>query len=372
MRIVLVCDDLVQYGGHERVIMEVCRMFPKAPLYTTAATPEWKKICKENRIELKTSWIQNIPFFKKMNRVYAPFLLYILALEGFRFDEYDLVISLSSRFAHGVLTKPQTTHICYMSTVGRMFWESESYFAKESFGGSFILKALARIFLKLPLSYIRVWDKIASQRPDYLIANSLMTRNRIKKYYGRDADLIHPPIEFRDFSKSSGKPDEKYFLVLTRLVSWKRVDIAIEACKRLRTKLKIVGSGPDSKRLRSVAEGSEFVEFLGYVSDKEKVDLLQNCLALIITQQEDFGLTPLEAMACGKPVLAYGKGGSLETVIGGLTGGFFFEQSSESLIGALRSFDPKKYHADHCRSQAKKFDIGVFEKNIKEYTNSKS
>ena len=165
MKIAIVCDALVQHGGHEHIILEFCKMYPGAPLYTTAATKKWKKICKDNDIELRTSFLQKFPFIKKLNRVYAPFLLYILALESFNFDEFDVVVSLSSRFAQGVITKPKTLHICYMSTVGRMFWEPHAYFKYESFG---LFRKLVKTFLKLPLSYIRMWDRTAAQRPDNL------------------------------------------------------------------------------------------------------------------------------------------------------------------------------------------------------------
>jgi len=194
MKIAIVCDDLVQHGGHEHIIMEFCKMYPAAPLYTTTATKKWQQICRRNNIELRTSFLQKFPFIKKLNRFYAPFLLYVLALESFSFDEFDVVISLSSRFAQGVVTKPKTLHICYMSTVGRMFWEPHGYFAHEKFGSLRILKKLANRLLSLPLSYIRIWDRTASQRPDVFVTISKTTQQRIKKYYRREAGVIYPPI----------------------------------------------------------------------------------------------------------------------------------------------------------------------------------
>jgi len=367
MKIALVCDDLVQHGGHEYIILEFCKMYPGAPLYTTAATKKWQQICKDNGIELKTSFLQKFPFIKKLNRIYAPFLLYILALESFNFDEFDVVVSLSSRFAQGVITKPQTLHICYMSTVGRMFWEPHAYFSHESYGGSGLLKRLIITLLKLPLSYIRLWDRTASQRPDVFLTISKTTQERIRKYYHREASIIYPPIILEKFKTEVSKLPNDYFVVVTRLAPWKRVDIAIRACLEARVNLKIIGEGLDRKRLEDLAADSELIEFLGYISEEEKIMHLKNCLALIMTQFEDFGLVPLEVMACGKPTIAFAKGGVLETVVPGETGEFYAKQEAKSLIKVLQKFDPAKYKKEACISQAAKFDLPIFTKNMKEY-----
>ncbi len=362
MKIAIVCDALVQHGGHEHIILEFCKMYPGAPLYTTAATKKWKKICKDNDIELRTSFLQKFPFIKKLNRVYAPFLLYILALESFNFDEFDVVVSLSSRFAQGVITKPKTLHICYMSTVGRMFWEPHAYFKYESFG---LFRKLVKTFLKLPLSYIRMWDRTAAQRPDVFITISKTTQDRIKKYYNREASIIYPPIKLNKFKTRVSKLPNDFFIVVTRLAPWKRVDIAIKACIAANVKLKIIGEGPDRKRLERLVGDSKFIEFLGYVSEEEKIKYLQNCLALIMTQFEDFGLVPLEAMACGKPTIAYAKGGVLETVVPGETGEFYYKQNEQSLEKVLLKFDSGKYKKETCTAQAAKFDLPIFTKNMK-------
>lgn len=364
MKVALVCDDLVQYGGHEKIVMEFCKIFPDAPLYTTVASKKWQKRCKEKNIKLVTSFVQKLPFIEKLNRVYSVFLIHILGIESFNFDKFDLVISLSSRYAHGIITKPQTKHICYMSTVGRMFWEPNLYFKYENFG---IFKSLAKTFLSLPLSYLRVWDNVASTRPDYYIANSVVTKNRIKKYYQKDSFIINPTLSVSDFYNAQA---EDYFLVITRLVSWKRVDIAINACIDLGLKLKIVSVGPYENKLRELSNGHVNIEFLGYVSDKQKARLLSKCKALINTQYEDFGIVPLEALASGKPVIAYKKGGVLETIIDGKNGTFFEEQTSESLKKALESFDPKNYSVVDCIRSASKYDRKYFRKKVKEFINS--
>lgn len=373
MKIALVCDDLVQHGGHEKVVMDMCRLFPGAPLYTTVATKTWQIKCEKQGIELRYSFLQKVPFKKSINRILAPFMFYVIALEQFDFDEYDLVISLSSRFAHGILTKPQTKHICYMSTVGRMIWEPHTYFEHEKFWG---LRRLAKAFLSLPLMHLRIWDLIASNRPDYFLANSLVTQARIKKYYKRDSIIVHPAIDISVFNEAFNEvgpkdDEEKYFFVITRLASWKKVEIAIKACADLGVSLKIAGDGPDLKHLKKVAlenlENKAKVEFLGYVSDEEKIKYLRNCQALIMTQYEDFGITPLEAMACGSPVVAYKKGGVLETVIEGETGSFYDAQTSESLASVLETFSKEDFDLETIKTRAKKFDISEFNQGISEF-----
>jgi glycosyltransferase involved in cell wall biosynthesis len=367
MKVALVCDDLVQHGGHEKVILDICKIFPQAPLYTTIATRKWQEICRQKGIKLVTSRMQILPFKRGLNRFFAPFFLHILALESFNFDDYDLVISISSRFAHGILTKPQTRHICYMSTVGRMFWEPDIYFAEENFNLPGFLNPLARLFLSWPLSLIRIWDKTAATRPDKFIANSLTTKNRIKKYYGRDSQVIHPGIDLELYSPGREDIYRDYYLVLGRLVSWKRFDLAIEACLKNNEKLKVIGEGPDYFRLKEIAKGSELVEFLGYVDGEEKKKYLQNCRALIHPQYEDFGLVPLEAMACGRPVIAYKKGGVLETVEDEVTGKFFDQQTTESLCQALKEFSQRKYDLKSCSEGAEKFSLKNFENKLKEF-----
>ncbi|MFC1621884.1 glycosyltransferase [Patescibacteria group bacterium] len=353
MKVALVCDDLIQNGGHEKVILDFCEIFPDAPLYTTVATLKWKNICDKKNIKLKTTWIQYLPFITKLQRFYAPFGFYIWALQGIDFSQYDFVISLSSRFAHGIKTKSK--HICYMSTVGRMFWESTNYFKNEKIG------ILGKTFLAPFLTAIRVWDYNAGQRPDYFLCNSKTTQNRIKKYYRREAKIIYPAIDTEEFSKKVDYPEKDYFLVLTRLAHWKRVDVAVDACRNLGLDLKVAGSGP--------AIGNSKV-YLGRVSEEEKIALLQNCIALINTQLEDFGIVPLEAMVCGKPIIAYGRGGALETVVEGVTGEYFNKQTSESLEKVLKSFDPKKYSESNCKKQAAKFDIKIFREDIQSFVDN--
>lgn len=362
MKLALVCDDLIQNGGAEKVLEELSDIFPDAPIYTSVASGDWLKKFEEKGREVKTSFLQKFPFSVKLNRYYSPFLLHILAFECFDFSDFDVVLSTSSRYAHFIVTKPETKHICYMHSPGRMFWEPFDYFEKENFG---VLKPLKSIFdkiLKLPLLYIKLVDYNASKRVDVFIGNSTASRKRIKKYYGIDAKVIYPGVDFRKFSNIVPENGD-YFLVITRLASWKKVDLAIEACEELKVKLKIIGEGPDLNRLKSIS--GDFVEFLGYVSEEEKTEVIRKCKAVIITQKEDFGLVPLEAMACGKPVIAFKKGGATETVVQGKTGEFFEEQTSFSLKNLLSEFDSKKYFPNDCKNRAQDFDKKIFEEEFR-------
>lgn len=365
MKIAIVHDDLIQFGGAEEVLLAMCEIWPKAPVYTAYASKKWQKICLEKGIELRTSFMQKLPFIEKIYRYYAPFMLHVLAFESFDFSGFDVVLSSSARFSHGVITKATTKHICYMNSPGRMFWEAKDYFEGETYGFLKAIKFLAQPFLKIPLSHLRLWDFTAAQRIDHVIANSETARKKIKKYHGRDSEIIYPFVNCQDFSRVT--PSEgNYFLVITRLVSWKRVDIAVKACSHLGVKLKVAGKGPEKEKLERLAGPT--VEILGYV--EEKKDLLANCRAVIVTQREDFGIVPLEAMASGRPVIAYGAGGVLETVVPKETGEFFNDQTWESLEGVLKGFDPKKYSKKLCRLRAEKFDKAVFKKQLKDFVKS--
>lgn len=366
MKVAIVHDDLIQFGGAESLLLAMHEIWPEAPIYTAIVSKKWKKVCKDLKIELRTSFMQKLPLAVKLNRYYSPFLLHTLAFENFDFTEFDVVISSSSRFAHGIITKPGTIHICYMNSPGRMLWESDDYFEGEEYGVLKSIKKLARPFLSFPLSHLRKWDYVASQRVDFFIANSTTPAKRIKKYYGRGSKIIYPFVEYDKFGDSESSVGS-YYVVLTRLAAWKKVDIAIRACNKLGYELKIVGEGPDMERLK--AKAGPTVEFLGYVSETRKKDILSGAKALINTQKEDFGIVPLEAMACGRPVIAFGEGGVLETVLPGITGEFFYEQTAESLETLLKTFKSEKYNHQKCKMRAQKFNKKVFLKALKTYVN---
>lgn len=358
LKVALVHDDLVvQYGGAEKVFMAIAEMFPDAPVYTSMATREWGKRL-EGR-ELITSFMQRLPLKEKLFKFY--FLLYPLAFESFNLSDYDLVISSSTRFAHGVITKPETKHVCYMHSPGRMFWEPERYFGPNS-----RLKTL----LAPALSYLRLWDRAVAQRVDHFIANSKNIAGKIRKYYGREASVVHPFVDLERFKPlaRSQEPGD-YYLVVTRLASWKRVEIVIEAAKEANVPLKVVGGGSDRKRLEDLAtrnspHATNQIEILGRVSDGEVDDLFQNCKALIMTQEEDFGITALEAQTCGKPVIAYRSGGALETVEEGKTGEFFHPQSADALAKVLKDFKTGDYKPEVCRANAERFSKKEFKRKL--------
>lgn len=395
MKLAIVFDDLIQFGGAERLLLAVHDLYPDAPIFTSLASDEWVGRCKEKRIELKTSFMQKLPFKKQLNRFYGLLGLHVLAFESFKFDGFDVVLSISARFAHAVVTKPDTVHICYMNSPGRMIWEPWDYFEREGFLRSRIIKRLFWVFASPFLTLLRLWDYACAQRVDFFIANSKTPQARIRKYYRRDAQVIYPFVDdLAGYDQGSGvfiasgladppkagralSKDESsapYFLIVTRLNSWKRVDIAIEACKLLGFDLKIVGDGPDRNRLVSIARRNvpevitlpapkirkSAVEFLGHVSDQEKVQIMQNCQAVIVTQKEDFGIVALEAMALGKPVIGFRAGGTVETVLEGITGEFFDEQTPWALAKKLSRFNPSKYKGSDCVKRASEFSKARF------------
>ena len=377
MKLAIVCDDLIQFGGAERVLMAALEMWKEAPVYTSVASQEWIDRCKDNGIELHTSCMQKIPYASKLNRYLAPFFLHIIAFQSFDFSNYDVVLSFSARFAHHIITKPRTKHICYMHSPGRMFWEPFEYFENESYSVLSPIKKLAVFFLSLPLSIIRVLDYVASKRVDLFVSNSKTAQRRIKKYYGQESKVIYPFIDldknFIDFSKEKEElkkdgESKDYFLIITRLVSWKKVEIAIKACEEMGISLKIVGEGPDKERLISLA-GSN-TKFVGYVGEREKIEMFKGCKALINTQLEDFGIASLEALACGKPVIAYGSGGVLETIEPGITGEFFYKQTSDCLKELLVKFDSTKYNPETCIERSNRFSKDKFKKEIFDLINN--
>lgn len=357
MKLALVCDDLIQSGGAERMFVHFTEAFPEADVYTSVASKKWLAFFEARQVKVHTSFLQNFPFSEALNRYYAVLLLHIFAFESFDFSAYDVVISTSARFAHHLITKPKTRHICYMHSPGRMFWEPASYFEAETFGAPKVAKHFLQTLVSFPLSLVRMLDYAAAHRVDYFFANSITSQARIKNYYGLTSVVLPPFIDLppnSDFEQLTSVPKQATYLIICRLVAWKRLDIAIEACNRLNVPLTIIGDGPDLPRLKKIAGTT--ITFLGYVSDKEKSVQIRNSLALIHPQFEDFGLVPLEVMALGKPVIAFGKGGALETVLEGVTGTFFMAQTVASLVDCLKNFEPAKYSELACKKRALAFN----------------
>ncbi len=355
MRVALVHDFLTQYGGGEKVLEAFHEIWPQAPIFTLFYDPKKMK-GKFNDCRINVSPIQNLPFGVKKYRWYLP--LMPSAIERFNLSEFDLVISDCSAYSKGVLTKPGTMHISYLHTPTRYLW-SDAYEYIDSLRGG---EKLVSKFLAPILTRLRIWDQIAAQRPDYLIANSNFIAQRIKHYYKRDSAVIYPPVDISNFSISNKIKD--YYLIISRFRPYKRVDLAIEAFNRLKMPLKVIGTG-EGKLLKKIAGPN--IEFLGFVSDKEKAKYLSHCKAFIHPQEEDFGITPIEAMASGRPVIAYKKGGALETVVDGLTGKFFENQTVEGLANAVLKLDLNKINPKKIREHAEKFSKKQFKKDIKNF-----
>jgi len=353
MKVALVYDRVNKIGGAERVLEALHEIFPDAPLYTAVYNP--KTAPWAEKFNVIPSFLNKFPFAKRSHEIY-PWLT-PLAFESFDFSEFEVVISVTSEAAKGIITKPKTLHICYCLTPTRYLWSGyEDYFKNEVF----------RFFTKPVVSYLRRWDKIAAQRPDVFVAISKNVQQRIKKYYGRDSEVIYPPVDIDKFPISNSQfPIGEYFLIVSRLVPYKKVDIAIQAFNKLGLPLKVVGTGREMGRLKRMAKKN--IEFLGQLTDFQLLSYYQRCQAVVFPQEEDFGLVPLEAQACGKPVIAYRAGGALETVIERKTGEFFDKQTPENLEEIVKKFKPEKYKPEDCRQNALKFDIKIFKKKWKTY-----
>ncbi len=356
MKVALVYDRVNKWGGAERVLLALNKIFPDAPLYTSVY--DKKKAPWTNVFKIKTAFLQNFPFASGYHEYYAVFMP--LAFESFTFDEYDLVISVTSEAAKGIITKPGTLHICYCLTPTRYLWSGYNEYFKNP---------ILRFFSKPVVSYLSFWDKIASQRPDSLIAISGEVQKRIKKYYGRDSSIIHPPLGLlhteSQLDKKNivrGRSAESFFLIVSRLVPYKKIDLAIEVFNELRLPLKIIGTGIEENRLRRMAKAN--IEFLGYLTDKELVGYYKECQALIFPQEEDFGLTILEAQSFGKPTIALKKGGALDIVLDGKTGIFFEVQSKKSLEDAILKFQKMTFNPEDSIKNAEKFSFEEFKTKL--------
>lgn len=334
------------------MLQSLSEIFPDAPIYTLIYDEESTKGIFRDR-EIRTSFLQKTPFAKSHHYIFP--LLMPLGIEQFNFDNFDLVISISASFAKGIITKPGTRHICYCLTPPRFLWDNSQKFIEE-FGYPKPIRKLLPPFM----SYLRVWDAAAAERPDTYWSISKYISSRIAKYYNRSSEVIYPPVDVTKFSSSDHLGE--YFLMVGRLVSYKKFDIGIEAFNKLGLILKIAGIGPEMNRLKKMANDN--IQLLGMVNDDELADLYSHSQALIFPQEEDFGIIPLEAMASGRPVIAYRGGGALETIIENKTGIFFDKQNTDSLIEAVNKYRNFKFDFGLCRSQAEKFDFGVFKKNI--------
>lgn len=362
MRIAFVHEYLNQFGGAERMLLALCAIFPDAPIYTLFYDKDATSGVFEGR-DVRTSFLQNLPFIKKHHRGFP--LLMPLAIEQFDFSDFDVVISISASFAKGIITKPATKHICICLTPPRFLWDDSHKFVDE-FGYPKIMKAILPPFI----SYLRMWDREASYRVDEFWAISNFIKERVSKYYLRDSQVIYPPVDLKKFEHTTYNIQRTtYFLMVGRLVTYKRFDLGIKAFNILRLPLKVVGTGPELKKLKSLASSvsrsqASDIEFLGQVSDDRLANLYSKAKALVFPQEEDFGIVPLEAMASGIPVIAFGSGGAAETVLEGKTGVFFDEQTVGAVVEAVKSFEKLKFDPENCRKQAEKFDVSVFKQKV--------
>ncbi len=366
MRVALVHDWLVSMRGGERVLEAFCELFPDADLFTLVHQPG---ACSETieRMRIRTSFIDRLPMARERYRHMLP--LFPFAIEAFDFNGYDLVLSSSHCVAKGVITPPGAVHVSYVHTPMRYLWDQYGeYFGPGRAG------ALTRLGARAFATPLRVWDEASANRVDVYVSNSHHVAARVQKRYRRASEVVHPPVDVERFRVLPPGEVEDFYLMVSALVPYKRVDVAIEAFRRTGRRLRIVGAGPEEKRLKALAGGA--VEFLGRRSDEEVAELFSRCRALVFPGEEDAGITPLEAQASGRPVLALGRGGALETVVGlsdgagtrAPTGVFFPEPTVGALSGAIERLEKNLPLFDPivARQNAQRFDRANFKRRMRE------
>lgn len=354
MKVAIVHDWLnTKQGGAEKVVTELAAMFPDAPIYTLLYEDSvWKNKLDADRI--RTSYLQKFPgWFRKHPRFLLPFIP--SAIEGFDFGDFDLVISSNTAYSHGIITNPNTVHICYCHAPARFLWEDHADYVKKAAKS----KLMRMIVLRLT-SRLRVWDRMSASRVDLWIANSFWTKYRIAKYYRDEAIVVYPPVD----TKSFGVPTEKgdYFVTLSTLARYKNLELAIEAFNRLGDKLIVIGEGADRARLEKLAAPN--VKFAGYLAEMALRETLAGAKGLIFPGEEDFGIAPVEAMAAGVPVIALNRGGLKETVVDGKTGILFNDATPDGLIAAVERLEKTELDPNVIKKHTQKFDRVNFARNI--------
>jgi glycosyltransferase involved in cell wall biosynthesis len=356
MKIALVYDRINKFGGAERLLLALHRLYPNSPIFTLVHEPKTSKWA--SHIKVIPTFLNKVPFLRTRHEWLAP--LAPLAFETLNLSSFDIIISITSSDAKSILTKPNQLHICYCLTPTRYFWSGEAEYLTDK-----KLK-LIPTFLK---NYFRTVDLLTSSRPDEYIAISQEVKKRIKDYYHRQSTVVYPPIEEQFYSNSSVKSsDRKSYLLVSRLVPYKKTALAISAFNKLNRSLIIVGEGSEMESLKRQA--GTHISFAGKINDKRLIEYYCHAKAVIFPQDEDFGLVPLEAQACGTPVIAYGKGGALETIIPGKTGLFFEKQTEESLTKAILEFENLKINPQDCVQNAKRFSDQNFSSDFSDSVNS--
>jgi len=358
MKVALIHDYLIRFGGAERVFLNLRKIFPKAEVFTLLY--DEKKMGQYFQdTKVHTSFLQKFPkFWRKRQKYLLPFIP--MAPETFDLREFDLVISSSNSFVKGVITRPWAIHICYCHSPMRFGWDAYASYVQQQKKGY-----LTNMVIRVLMHYIRMWDKSAACRVDYFIANSKTTASRIKKFYGQKAEVIYPPVTLGLMNAEVKSKD--YFLIVSQLTPYKQIDLAIRVFNKLGLPLVIIGEGPEKRELQEIARDN--IKFLGWQSDEKVREYLQNCRAFLFPGEDDFGIAPVEAMGSGKPVLAYRRGGATETVLEGMTGEFFDDLTLEGLADGVRRLllNIDNYSPLLIRKRAEKFSQERFERAIKEF-----
>ncbi len=367
-RVAIIHEWLVTFGGSEKVLAELLTLFPGADLFAVVDFLSSADRLKLGCPRVRTSFIQHLPFAQKRYRSYLPFMP--LAVEQFDLSSYDLVISSSHAVAKGVLTGPGQTHVCYCHTPMRYAWDLQHQYLRETG----LTKGVKSFLARLMLHYIRLWDTRTAAGVDLFIANSAYIAKRIRKTYGRGAVIVHPPVHIEGFPLCLEKED--FYLTASRMVPYKRIDIIVEAFARMpERRLVVIGDGPEMPKLRAL--GRENITFLGYQDDSVLCDHLQRARGFVFAAEEDFGILPVEAQACGTPVIAYGAGGALETVLPAgnplgmaATGVFFAEQTPAAVCTAITRFEALRFDPRNCRIWAERFSRSAFAEAIRQQLNA--
>ena len=354
MRVAIVHDYLNQYGGAERVLEEIRAVYPEADIKAAIHDPR-RMPAAYRGWPIEASWLNQMPMANRKHRWFLP--AYPQVFESFDLSDYDLVITSSSGFAHGVLTGAHTCNVCYCHSPPRFLWDYHNYVRREKVG------RLQQALLSARLLHLRQWDRVSAERTQAWISTSQVVSDLVRTFYGKDSTIIPPPVNVGRFDVGHG-PGEHY-LMLMRLVGWKRPDIVVEACTRQSLPLVVAGDGRALQDLRRIAGPT--VRFVGRVDDEQMRGLYRDCKALILPSEEDFGITPLEAMASGRPVIAYGRGGVLDTVRPGVTGVFFGRQTADSVIEAIATFERSHFDRDAIRRHAEGFDSSVFRTRLSKF-----
>ena len=347
MKVAIVHDFFCNLGGSDQVAAGLHQLYPDAPVYTLLVSDRNRQGALLQGMNIKTSFVQRLPLARRRHEIYLP--LFPLAIESFDLTGFDLVLSSSHASAKGVIPAPEALHICYCHTPARYAWDLSYLYARR-------VSWLWRGYIAMVMHRFRVWDISTASRVDHFVANSHFVAQRIERYYRRPSTVIYPPVDTAYFTPGGGGGD--YYLVVSRLTAYKQIDLTIEAFNRLGEPLWVVGDGPERRRLRAMAGPN--VRFLGALPREGVRDAMRSCQALVFSGKEDFGITPVEVQATGRPVIAYGGGGALESVIDGVTGVLFGEQTAEALCEAVGRAAHLSFDQDAIRRHAVRFDREVF------------